>query len=93
MKPSMSKEDRALSQADRGYSAQLLIDNDVVMAWFAEYRASLVNKMLSAPISDDQTRRDAAVEIGVVDRLRNHLGHEASLGRKASSEIEKGKKL
>lgn len=92
MKPSMSKEDRALSQADRGYAAQQLLDSDLVMTWLAEHRSILVAKMLSAPISDDQTRRDAAIEIGVVDKLRNHIGHEASLGRRASSEIEKGKK-
>lgn len=92
MRPSQSKEDRELSQAERGYAAMQLLENDVVTTWFTEHRSSLVLKMLQAPISDDQTRRDAAIEIRMIDSLKTHIEHEASKGRQASAEIEKRKK-
>lgn len=93
MKPSQSREDRDLSQADRGYAAAQLLESDLVVAWFEAHRSDLVKKMLSAPISDDQTRRDAAIEINAVDTLKRHLEHEASKGRQAVADIEKRKKL
>lgn len=92
MKPSQSKEDRELAQAERGYAAAQLIENDVVMAWFAAHRSDLVMKMLQAPISDDQTRRDAAIEIRMIDSLKTHIEQEASKGRHAAADIEKRKK-
>ncbi len=89
MKASQPKELRLQSQVERGLAAQRLVDDEFVTAWFDEHRSDLVKKMLGADIGDDQTRRDAAIQIKTLDALRRHISSEASLGRKAKDDQRK----
>lgn len=91
MKPSQSKEDRQLSQAERGLAAQRIVDDELIEAWFRDHRQMLIVKMLSAGIDDHTTRQAAAIEVKILDQLRTELTTQASLGRRAIEDIEKRK--
>lgn len=88
MKPSRTREERAQDQIDRGLAARRLIEDDVVLAWFASEHTRLVNDMIRAPVTDDEARRAAAIKLQFLSELKNHLSTEAALGRK---EQEKAK--
>lgn len=91
MKPSVPKEVRQQNQVERGLVADRIAQDEFIMGWFDNHRDSLVKKMLSAEIADDQTRRDAALEIKTLDSLKRHIESEATLGRKASEDLRKAK--
>jgi len=85
------KEQRQLDQVQRGLAAQRLIDDEIVMAWFAAKHTELVEKMLSAKLSDDETRREAAGELSMLRELKRMIEAEAGAGRRTQDTIEKRK--
>lgn len=89
MKPSRPKEQRLYDQVQRGLAAERLVGDEVVIAWFESERARLTTKMLEADIGDDAARRDAAIELKAISRLRQHLEIEAQQGRMAHQQQEK----
>jgi hypothetical protein len=47
--------------------------------------------MIAAKLGDDETRRECAVEIQLVRKLKQHLETEQTLGRNAAKNLEKAK--
>lgn len=86
------RDARQLEQIERGHAARRLIEDDLIASLLDEQRAELVEKMLSAKISDDETRREAAVEIGILDGLRMKLKQIAGAGARLLTELEERKK-
>lgn len=91
MRKSLPRELRLEEQAQRGLAAQRLIEDDVVLAWFESRRLELIEIMIAAPVSDDETRRDAAVDLKALAGLKRHLELEAGQGKAALAAIEKRK--
>ena len=91
MKAVTSKEDRTFDQAQRGIGAQRLLDDELVKAWFESEHKRLVSEMLGAEIADDQKRRDCALQIRMLSRLKSHLEAEAAMGRVAWKTMENQK--
>lgn len=63
-------------------AAARLLEDTLVLAFFESERKRLVEQMISASIADDETRRNAAVELQAIRNLQTHLQTEAALGRK-----------
>lgn len=89
--PRLPREDRERLLAEKGLAAKRIIEDDVVRAWFSDERERVTERMISAPVHDDQTRRDAALEIQTLEKLWRHLETEAGLGSAALRSIEKRK--
>ncbi len=89
--PRLPREDRERLLAEKGLAAKRIIEDDVVRAWFSDERERAAERMISAAVSDDQTRRDAALEIQTLEKLWRHLETEAGLGSAALRSIEKRK--
>ena len=67
MRPSRTKEERAQEQIERGLAASRLIEDAVVIAWFAAEHARHVSEMIAAPVADDDARRAAALKLQALD--------------------------
>lgn len=89
MIPSRPASERAADQIDRGLAAERLLGDAVVQAWFEQRVAELTERMIAAPISDDQTRRDCAATITLVRQMKHELETEQTLGRKAAKDQER----
>lgn len=89
--PRLPREDRERLLAEKGLAAKRIIEDDVVRAWFSDERERAAERMISAAVSDDQTRRDAALDVKALERLWRHLEVEAGQGVAALKAIEKRK--
>jgi hypothetical protein len=87
--PSRPASERAAAQIDRGLAAERLLGDAVVQAWFERRLADLTENMISAPITDDETRRTCAATIQLVRQLKHDLETEQTLGRKAAKDQER----
>lgn len=89
MKPSRPASERAADQIDRGLAAERLLGDAVVQNWFAGRLQELTEQMIAAKLGDDETRRECAVEIQLVRKLKQHLETEQTLGRAEANKLEK----
>lgn len=53
--------------------AQMLLDNALLQQIFTEMEASAIETCVNAPNSDDETRREAALEARVIRSLKQKL--------------------
>lgn len=81
MRPSRPKEERAQDQIERGMAAARLIEDAVVISFFESEHRRIVEEMITAPISDDESRRSAALKLQALRDLRSHLETTAAFGR------------
>lgn len=63
-------------------AAARLLEDPVVIAFFAAEHGRYVTEMISASIEDDAKRRAAALKLQALNDLKSHLTAEAALGRK-----------
>lgn len=89
MKPSRPQSERDQDAIDRGLAAERLLGDAVVQSWFDARIADLTEQMIAAKLGDDETRRECAVEIQLVRKLKQHLEMEMSFGRNAAKRQEK----
>ncbi len=85
------REERDRLLAEKGLAAKRIVEDEIIQAWFSDERGRAAERMIAAPVSDDQSRRDAALDIQALDRLWRHLETEAGQGMAALKTIEKRK--
>lgn len=89
MRPSRPREERLAEQVERGIAAERLLGDELVQSWFASEIARVTEAMIGAPVSDDQTRRDCAVQLKQLRSLKAELEATAAQGRQAAKQQEK----
>ena len=73
----------------RGARAKALLEDELAQYFFAAQEQQLIDRMVTLPIDDDQTRQRLAIAIQTIRQLREYLISTAQRGIAASAELER----
>jgi hypothetical protein len=73
---------------DAAETMRAIMEHPAYAGFFNAYDAEITNKMRNAVIEDDTTRRNAAIELMVLNKFRSHLADVAQRGERAKRELE-----
>lgn len=88
----LDKTTRLVAHADAGERIRILLDDPVIAAFFRMTRDEFAGEMVSAPIADDEARRNAAIKIALLDDLKLHLENAVTNGERAKKALDKMKR-
>ena len=88
----MDKTAKLVAHAEAGHRMRIILDDPVVTAFFRNKREDFARAMIAAPIADDETRRNAAIQIALLDDLKMQLENAVTYGDRAVKALEKIKK-
>ena len=75
---------------DTARAADLLrpLLGDEGQAWFDRVEASLIDQMVAAKPTDDEARRDAALELHAIRKVRQMIAATVAAGNYANKKLE-----
>lgn len=91
MRKPLDKETKILKwrqHLDAAETMRAIMEHPAYAGFFNAYDAEITNKMRNAVIEDDATRRAAAIELSILNKLRQHLADVAQRGERAKRELD-----
>jgi hypothetical protein len=76
------------AHVDAAETMRQIMDHPAYAGFFNAYEQALADKMLTAPVLDDDARRSAAIELQILKKFRRHLADVAQRGERAKNKLE-----
>jgi len=87
--PGKPDEGALIEKATAGADALTWLENPQVQAFYAQAEANMVDALVNLPLENDAGRRDLAVAVKTIRKLRQYMGALAADGKQASRELER----
>lgn len=65
-----------------GRALEVMLNDEAIQRWFKSEKSSLTSDMVNAPIGDDDTRRNCALALKVLDKLESDMKHAVARAKR-----------